>query len=343
MSEPLGLTTYQWNNNIKSMLLVALFPCLLIGLVGAFFWIVGAMGVSPEGYVSPALASSFGFAPSAMPRTPLDFAYDAMLPVAPIVLGIAVGWILIGLLFNEGLIRLSTGARPVTRIEEPELYNLLENLCISRGMTMPKLFMIDTPIMNAYASGLSEDSYAVTVTRGLVEKLNKDELEAVLAHELSHIRHRDVRLLIVTVLFGGFLSFFAEMAWRSLRHIPVRSNNDRRGGSGAILIVAALVLSVGYVVALLFRFALSRRREYMADAGAVELTKNPDGLIRALQKISGNAEMPDVPSGVQAMLIENPPSIFGLFNTHPPVESRIAVLRRLGGASHGESIIPSVG
>jgi len=344
MSQPIGLSTYQWNNNIKSVVMLAAFPCLLIGLVALFFFVIGAMNTTPQGIVDPRLVPSFGLARSSLPHTPVAFAVTATETLAPFVLGVAAIWILIGTLFNEGLIRMATGALPLERSDAPEIYNLLENLCISRGMIMPKLFMIDTPVLNAYASGLSEKSFAVTVTRGLTQRLGKDELEAVLAHELSHIRHRDVRLLIVTVLFGGFLSFFAEMAWRSMRHTPVRSSNDKRSGSGAVLIVAALILFVGYLVATLFRLALSRRREFMADAGAVELTKNPDGLIRALQKIAGHAAMPEMPSGVQAMLIENPPSFTTLLDTHPPIESRIAVLRHLGGApDHGASIIPKAG
>ncbi|MDD3182102.1 MAG: M48 family metallopeptidase [Alphaproteobacteria bacterium] len=346
MTEPLGLSTYRWNNNIKSMLLLAAFPCLLLGLVSLFFWITGLLQSTPKGFVSPILANSFGLPEASIPPTPVGFMLAATISCAPVVFAIAAGWIVIGSLFNEGLIRMATGARPIARNESPDLYNVLENLCISRGMIMPKLFIIDTPIMNAYASGLSKASFSITVTRGLMEALSKDELEAVLAHELTHIRNRDVRLLVVTVLFGGMLSFFAEMAWRSIRFSSMTSHSDndgeRRKGSGALLIIAALVLAFGYILSMLLRLALSRRREYLADAGSVELTKNPGSLIRALQKISGHAAMPDVPSGVQAMLIENPPGVFSLFATHPPIEDRIAVLRRLDGQpEEGHSILPN--
>ena len=339
---PLGLTTYQWNNNIKSILLVAAFPCLLFGLMFAGACLIAFLFSTPQGTIDPVIVSDFGFSPDSFPSNSVDFAIELCLNVAPYVIGFAVLWILIGSLFHEGVIRLATGARTVTRMEEPVLFNLLENLCISRGMTMPKLFMINTPVKNAYASGLTEKSYAITVTRGLTESLEKDELEAVLAHELSHIRHRDVRLLIVTILFGGLLSFFADMAWRSLRYTP--NSTDRRGRNALpIMLGIALILSIGYLASMVFRFALSRRREYLADAGAVELTKNPGGLIRALQKISGHAEMPDVSNNVRAMMIENPPGLFGLLATHPPIEERIAVLRRLSGEpARGESIIPTV-
>ena len=345
VTQTLGLSTYQWNNNIKSMVLLAAFPFLLIALVALFFLIVGWMSADTYGVIDPHLTTDLGLGlVGNQPMTPILMTYQGVLEYGPYVFGIAVIWVLIGTLFNEGLIRMATGAKSVSRTDAPELYNLLENLCISRGMAMPKLFIIDTPIMNAYASGLGQASFSVTVTRGILETLDKDELEAVLAHELTHIINRDVRLLVVTVLFGGMLSFFAEMAWRSMRHGRISSGNSRSKGNGAILIVAALILSVGYLISVLFRLALSRRREFLADAGSVALTKNPAALIRALQKISGHAAMPQVPSGVQAMLIENPTSFMGLFATHPPIESRIAVLRRLGGLPQaGESIIPRAG
>lgn len=190
-------------------MLVAAFPVLLLGLVAGFFWIVALFNQTPQGFVDPLLASDF-IGQYAANITPSSFVDDLTRTAAPFVFGVAGAWVLIGAFFNEGLIRMATHAKPVLRAEHPDLYNLLENLCISRGIAMPKLFMIDTPVMNAYASGLTEKSFAVTVTRGLVEKLERNELEAVLAHELSHITNRDVRLLIVTVLFGGMLSFFAE-------------------------------------------------------------------------------------------------------------------------------------
>ncbi|MGE4352359.1 MAG: M48 family metalloprotease [Bdellovibrionales bacterium] len=343
MTEPLGLSTYRWNNNLKSILILALFPCLLVGLVWLFFFLVGMMQETPQGYVPARTAYAYGIKtllPQGLPL--MEFARAGTQNLLPFVLAIAAGWVVIGGLFNQSLIQGSTGAHPIERSQSPKIYNLLENLCISRGMKTPKLYLIQTPVMNAYASGLSEASYAVTVTSGLVEALSQDELEAVLAHELTHIRNRDVRLLVVTILFGGMLSFFAEMFFRSARFSGSSSSNDRRKGSGAILILAAILLLIGYFIATLLRLALSRRREYLADAGAVELTKRPESLIHALQKISGHAAMPKAPSGVQAMLIENPPSFFGLFDTHPPIESRIAVLRRLGNLPRqSASIIPN--
>jgi heat shock protein HtpX len=237
-------------------------------------------------------------------------------------------------------------ARPIQRNENPELYNLLENLCISRGMPMPQLYIIDTMALNAFASGLSDDTYAITLTRGLIETLNKDEIESVIGHELTHIMNRDVRLVVLTVLFTGMLAFAGELLWRSLNSSVRYRSNDRQRGGGVVpfLLLAFVILLVGRLLATLLRLALSRRREYMADAGSVELTKRPDAMISALEKISGKADMPLVPSGVRAMMIENPPGILSLFDTHPPIAARIAVLRRLGNLpDRGESLIPSVG
>ncbi len=344
MKPTLGLSTYQWNNNIKSMFLLAAFPCLLIAVVALFFAIVGYFSMDPSGHVN---GLALGASTSQLPQTLWDYTYDLTLRATPYILMVAAAWIVIGTLLNEQLIRMATNAKPIDRNTYKELYNTLENLCISRGIKMPKFFMIDAPMLNAYASGLNENSFAVTVTKGLVEKLNKEEVRAVLAHELSHIINRDVRLLIVTVLFGGMLAFFAEMAWRNMHYVHMNSRVNRGNkGSGSLLLIAAIVLSVGYLISMFFRFALSRRREYLADAGAVELTKRPEAMISALQKISGHANMPTIPSGVQAMLIENPPHFFGLFATHPPIEARIAVLRQLGGIhtpKEGDSIIPKVG
>ncbi len=332
----LGLTAWRSNNNLKSILLLAAFPLLLLLLLGAIFFFFGLLNGAGRGYYGYGAWQQFGLAPVLGTGSPLDFALSAVVAYWPIVFGIAAIWMLIGYFFNDTIIHMATGAKPVTRQEAPELYNLLENLCISRGLTMPRLYVIDTAVMNAYASGIDDKSYAITVTSGLLQTLDRDELEAVLAHELTHIIDRDTRLLIITIVFVGMISFLAQLLWRSIRFAAFTRGRSRREGGGAIIlvIIAAVVMFVGYLLALVLRFALSRRRELMADAGSVELTKNPDALIAALVKISKNAELPHVPSEVRQMFIENPPSFFdlgGLFATHPPIEKRIEILEKLGG------------
>lgn len=325
----LGLTTYRQDNNIKSMVLLALFPVLLLTLMGFIFFFAG-LATSPR-----ELFYSFDLYPVLGTGTPLDLALSAIYSYWPIILGIAAIWVLIGYLFNDWIIHRATGAEPVTRQEQPELYNLVENLCISRGLKTPRLYIVDTDAMNAYASGIDERSYAITVTSGLLAALNRDELEAVLGHELTHIMERDTRVLIVTIVFVGMISFLTQLLWRSIRIGAFTRRRGRDGGGVMIfLLIAAVASFVGYMLALVLRFAISRRREYQADAGSVDLTKNPDALISALMKISQNPDVPHVPSEVRQMFIEAPPSSFALaqlFDTHPPIAKRIAVLEQLGG------------
>ncbi|MDP9128295.1 MAG: M48 family metallopeptidase [Pseudomonadota bacterium] len=348
MPAALGLSTYRWNNNLKSVFLLLLFPFLLMGLLAGICYASGFIYMDPNsGLVSPLLFQSLDIRPVLGTGRPEDFALSVVYAYWPIVTGIAATWLVIGYFFNDSIIHAATGARAVTRQEAPKLYNTLENLCISRGLKTPHLYVIDGDEMNAYASGIDQSSYAITVTRGLVETLNDDEMEAVLAHELTHIINRDCRLMIVTIVFVGMISFAAQMIWRGLRYASYGRSRDREGGGGVLLImlIAGVMLGIGYSLALVLRFAISRKREYLADAGSVELTKNPEALIGALRKISSNCDVPHVPTEVRQMFIENPPSLFdlgGLFATHPPIADRIHILEELGGLPpEGKSVIPN--
>ena len=350
MASVLGLSTYRWNNNLKSIILLALFPFLLMALVGALLYAFGFVNADPINHiVNPMAYVMLNVHPTMPSPHPEDFALAALYEWWPAVMGVAGVWTLIGYLFNDSIIHMATGAKQVERREAPKLYNILENLCISRGLTMPKLFIIDGDEMNAYASGIDQKSYSITVTRGLLQQLNDQEVEAVLGHELTHIINRDCRLLIVTIVFTGMISFLAQLLWRSMRmSFYVRDDRENLGGGGSMMImmlISSVIMGIGYVLALALRFALSRKREYLADAGSVELTKNPEALISALKKISGNPDIPHVPSEVRQMFIENPPSFFdmgGLFATHPPIADRIHVLQQLGGLPpEGKSIIPN--
>ncbi len=332
MAAALGLSTYRWNNNLKSVLLLAAFPFLLLFLLGALFYIyTWGFLTDYRGVVRPDAYWSYGLYPVTSGNAPLDFTLAAIYTYWPFVLGVAVVWLLLAYAFNDVMIHAATGAKPVTRAEVPRLYNIVETLCISRGMAVPQLYIIDTDAMNAYASGIDKRTYSITVTRALLDRLDDRELEAVLAHELTHILDQDVRLLLVTIVFVGAISFVAQLLWRSLR---VASFRRQRGNAGLVILAAAVVAGIGYFLALILRFAISRRREYLADAGSVELTKSPEALISALRKISENADVPHVPSEVRQMFIENPLSesgFFNLFATHPPIADRIRVLERLEG------------
>ncbi len=299
------------------------FPVLLVLVeYGLFLLYAGFAGVGDKSYAGD--AGMFVWA-GAMLVQSWPFA----------VLG-ALIWFAIAYVFYQAMIDAATGAHPVERRDEPRLYNLLENLTISRGMKMPALRIMETDAMNAFATGLHEGQYSITVTRGIIQALNDDELEAVLGHELTHIRNRDVRLMVIAVVFVGIFSFVGQMVFRGLWYTGGRvgggrSSSRRDSGGGIAIIVALLLIAIAYGLAIVIRFALSRNREYLADAGSVELTKNPDAMISALQKISGHSNI-NAPSEVREMFIENDSSDFdSLFATHPPIQKRIEALVKYAG------------
>jgi len=259
---------------------------------------------------------------------------------APIATVATAAWIVIAYFFNQSLIDAVTGGREVTRKEEPRLYNILENLCISRGITMPKLKVTDDSALNAFASGLNERQYSITVTSGLLDHLDDKEIQAVLGHELTHIRNLDVRMLVIATVIAGVIGFFAELLFRMVFQGGWRwggggrsSDGDRgKGGGGLAIVIAIALVAVAWMLSVVIRFALSRKREYLADAGSVELTKDPDAMISALRKIEGRGELEGATSAVMEMCIDNPREGFAdLFATHPPIESRIAALIQFAG------------
>ncbi|MCC6890034.1 MAG: M48 family metallopeptidase [Hyphomicrobiales bacterium] len=273
---------------------------------------------------------------------------DLILALPWVTVGTLI-WIGIAYRFHQSMIDAVTGGRAVTRQEQPRLYNLLENLCISRGITMPKLKLMDNPALNAFATGLNEKQYAITVTSALVERLGDAELEAVLAHELTHIRNGDVRMLVIAVIIAGVISFFAEMVFRLLFRGGLRigrsgSRGDSGRGAGVVLavVIALVMIALAWLLSVVVRFALSRKREYLADAGAVELTKNPDAMILALRKIENRGELEGATSAVMEMCVDNPRSGFAdLFATHPSIDRRVAaIVAFAGGRDPGPIALP---
>lgn len=257
--------------------------------------------------------------------------------------GLVVGtlvWVGFSVMINAKVVDATTGARELAREDDPKLYRMLETLCISRGMTTPRLKIVESPALNAYASGITQKQYAVTLTRGLIERLDDDEIEAVMAHELTHIRNEDVRLMMIAVVVAGVISFVGELTFRSMRfgmrpRGGVSRSRGGRGGKGAAIafLIAIAIIVIAWIFSLVIRFALSRAREYMADAGAVELTKNPDAMISALLKIKGNADLERAPAMVMEMCVENPRRGFmALMATHPSIEDRVeALVKNAGG------------
>jgi heat shock protein HtpX len=274
-------------------------------------------------------------------------AWRDLISAAPIAtLGTAL-WVVIAYFFHQSMIDAVTGASEVTRGERPRLYNLLENLCISRGITMPKLKVMESGALNAFATGMNQRQYSITVTSALLDQLNDAEVESVLGHELTHIRNGDVRMMVIAVIIAGVVSFAAELVFRlwfynGFSFRSSRSDDRRGGGAGLAILIAIVLLVLAYVLSFMIRLALSRSREFLADAGSVELTKNPDAMISALRKIEGRGELRGATSAVMEMCIDNPREGFGeLFDTHPSVDRRVAALVKFaGGHDPGPLALP---
>jgi len=275
----------------------------------------------------------------------------------------AAAWIVIAYFFHQNMIDAVTGSESVTRQEQPRLYNLLENLCISRGIPMPKLKIMDSPALNAFASGLNRSQYSVTVTTGLLKALNDQEMEAVLGHELTHIRNGDVQLMVVAVIIAGVVGFFGELFFRLFTNLEWNSSgssgwssssssssdssssssDSKSSGGGAVIvvIVAIALIVLAWLLSQVVKLALSRSREYLADAGSVELTKNPDAMITALRKIEGRGELPGATSAVMELCVDNPREGFAdLFATHPSVQSRVDKLVAFAGGHDPGPLAP---
>lgn len=318
--EYVGIHTQQSRNNIRSLFLLCLFPCLVVALVFLFC------------YLLVFLTSDETMDPSVW-----QVATEMFVSVAPYAIGGVLIWFLIAYFANTAIINSATHSHSLSRKENKRIYNLVENLCMSQGMRMPKINVIEDNSLNAFASGINHRTYTVTLSRGIIEKLDDDELEGVIAHELSHIRNHDVRLLIISIVFVGIFAMVAEMAMRAVYYSNFsRSRNNKDNGGGAvILLLAALVAAIGYLFSSIMRFAISRKREYLADAAAAEMTKKPLALAQALRKISGDPDIEAVTrDDVAQLFIEHPgkqaKSLFsgfsGLFATHPPIKKRIEIL-----------------
>src|SRR5690349_2349697 len=334
MAAAYGLYTHIQSNKRRSI-------ALLLGLFFLVYVMVFAGALLAEGLTHDASLDWL-----------LHKALQDLIWASPIAtLGTSL-WIVIAYFFNQSLIDAVTGAEEVTRKEQPRLYNILENLCISRGITMPKLKVTEDSALNAFASGLNEKQYSITVTQGLLDHLNDKEIEAVLGHELTHIRNGDVRMLVIAVIIAGVIGFFAELLFRVMFQggwgwggggRSSSSDSDRgKGGGGAAIVMAIALVAVAWLLSVVIRFALSRKREYLADAGSVELTKDPDAMISALRKIEGRGELQGATSAVMEMCIDNPREGFAdLFATHPSIESRVtALVQYAGGHDPGSIELP---
>ena len=321
-------------NNIMSIVLLLMFPLIMLVMIWIFLALLNYFG---NGYYD-----QYGNVVHEMDLATINYYFIQAVPW--VVIGVGV-WFAIAYFANTSMIRNAVGAQPLTRNENPRIYNIVENLCMSCGMDMPMINVVNDPQLNAFASGIDKKSYTVTVTTGLMNRLNDEELAGVLGHELTHIRNHDTRLLITSIIFVGIISTIMSMVMRTMNNVMVfgRYSSDSRDGRGTglslilILVIGIICSIIAYVFTLLTRFAMSRKREYMADAGGAELCGNPLALASALRKISADPGLGDVGrDDIAQMYIIHPGSavkgimsfINSLFATHPSTESRIRILEQ---------------
>lgn len=328
-----GMQTQIRRNNRLSVLLLLLFPVIILGMVWVFLALLNYFG---NGYYN-----QYGELVHSLDVETVNYYFVTTIPW--VILGVAV-WFGIAYFMNASMVRRATGARPLTRKENPRVYNIVENLCMTCGMDMPQINVVDDPQLNAFASGIDKGSYTVTVTTGLTELLTDEELSGVIGHELTHIRNRDTRLLITSIIFVGIISTVMSLTVRMMNNmILFGGGSSRRDGKGnglsviVIMLIGLICCAVAYVFTLLTRFGISRKREYMADAGGAELCGNPLALASALRKISDNPGLTDVNrDDVAQLFIVHPQGLTqgfmsffsSLFSTHPDTAKRIEILEQ---------------
>lgn len=332
-----GMHTQIMRNNRLTIMLLILFPVIILGMVWVFLALVNYFG---NGYYD-----QYGNIVHQLDAATVNYYFMNTIPW--VIVGVGI-WFTIAYFANTAMVRAATGARPLTRKENPKIYNIVENLCMTCNMDMPKINIVDDPQLNAFASGIDKKSYTVTLTTGIIDRLNDDELAGVIAHELTHIRNHDTRLLITSIIFVGIVSTIMSLVIQMMYNafwfggLSSRSSDDEDNrGNGlsmiAVFIIGALCCAVAYFFTLLTRFAISRKREYMADAGGAELCGDPLALASALRKISGDPGLNNVKRDDIAQLFIIHPQHFApgmmnffnsLFSTHPDTKKRIEILEQ---------------
>lgn len=333
-----GMYTQIRRNNMLTIMLLLMFPVIILGMIWVFLALVN--------YFGNGVYDQYGNIVRHLDTATVNYYFVNAIPW--VIIGVGV-WFAIAYFSNTAMVRAATGARPLTRKENPRIYNIVENLCIACNMDMPKINIVDDPQLNAFASGIDKKSYTVTLTTGIINYLNDDELAGVIGHELTHIRNHDTRLLITSIIFVGIvstiMSIVVQMMYNAfwfggMSHRSSDNEEDNRGNGLsmiAVFIIAALCCAVAYLFTLLTRFAISRKREYMADAGGAELCGNPLALASALRKISGDPGLENVKRDDIAQLFIIHPQHFApgltsffssLFSTHPDTRKRIEILEQ---------------
>ena len=320
-------TTYDFikQNKRRTVLLVLLFPVLFALLTwGVFALVFFVIGGDPYATVSEFQATD-----------QMAQLNQLMMYVLPVCWGLAMVWMAVSYFTGDHIILNSVNAIPVTAYDQPEIYRLVENLCITRGLPTPKIYILNDNALNAFATGRDPEHASLALTKGIVKKLDRAELEGVIAHELAHIENRDIRLMLITVAGISFFTLAGEICFR----MGLSRGRRKESGKANLLffVLGVICLIYGYIIAPLLRLAVSRTREYQADATAALTTRNPRALASALKKISACPYVEDIQehSSMAAMCIESPVgpvgmglfgSLSGLMSTHPPIEKRIQVL-----------------
>lgn len=266
----------------------------------------------------------------------LDRAYGGGGGIALIALAYSLVTALVSYYAGDRMALLGAGAKEIRKEDAPELWRLVENLCIANGQPMPKVHLIDDPAPNAFATGRDPSRASLAFTTGLLQRLDRTELEGVVAHELSHVRNYDIRVMTIVVVLVGVVAIMADLFLR----LSWFAGGDRKreNGNGVLMILGLVAVLLAPLVASLVQLAVSRRREYLADASGALLTRHPEGLARALEKIASYQQpMRHAGSATAHLYIANPFGkggwLAGLTSTHPPVEKRIAALRKMGTTS----------
>ncbi len=331
-------TTYDFiaQNKRRTWLLVLLFPLTFV-LLGYVF-LLGYHHFDSASYRYDAVNEEYARVSAPSLNDTVAQANQTAVHVLPWLWLAAMLWIVIAYFTGDHMLLRGAGAIEIHREDQPELYRLVENLCIASGLPMPRVYVINDNSLNAFATGRDPQHSSVALTKGIVQKLDRVELEGVVAHELSHIQNRDIRLMLITVAGISFFTFLSELCFRAGLSSG-RSRGKNNGQAALVFFVLGIFFALyGFVVAPLIRLAISRTREFQADASAALMTRNPAALASALAKISEDprVEVLDDHTSMAAMCIENPlskvnffASISGILATHPPVEQRIAVLRRM--------------
>lgn len=252
-----------------------------------------------------------------------------------IALIISIVMALFGYYSGDKMALWSSGATFIKKENNPYLYRMVENLCITAGTPIPNIYLISSPAINAFATGRNPKNSSIAVTSGALDKLENEELEGVIAHELSHVKNYDILLMTILVVLVGTISILSNWFWR-INIFGGKDDNNDRSGLGVILMVMGIILIIlSPIIASLIQLAISRKREYLADASGALLTRYPEGLARALEKIKNDSNtLNTANAGTAHLYISNPFKggknfIANAFSTHPPIEDRIAKLRQM--------------